>query len=1100
MIVRSTSGTGNSAAAPRVRHTRQRPCPICGGYAALRVGRGIRCWGFTAGTWSYCSREEFAGGAPYIDTASAYRHRLTGDCRCGQVHGFGAVPPSLHRRSTPATLGSELDPDTLHQVYSAYLDLCRLRDRHRDYFAARGRADLEVALSLGYGSLPLGYTSAREVVSALEGRFGADVVARVPGFYRRAGRIATLTATRDQDDAVIPARDEQGRIVGLVRRTITGPAAKYRTFPGGGADFYTVAGLDWQPGQHRELFLVEGIHKAHVAAELSGTRVMGLPGLTLRQAHLDAIRRLAPDVVIEAFDADKFRTKEVAAARHAAHKKLHELGITVMTAVWEAEDGKGLDDLLATGGHPRLRVVGRRPAVGPRAPVPLPDPAPAPVGMPLAEAQRETHQTIRAFVAHRRQHKGKLLVVKSPPGVGKTRAAGDAIVGQRVAARVVVATHAKAQEFADTYPGAITVVVGRNAENCARFPAVEAARRKGHDVAKVVCETCPVKQRCRTERGMYYAQFRTAGTLVGPVEMLGSGAFLRHGEVVIADDAQLERALIDERAITARDALDLARAVEPGPVRELLTILQRMIDAAGTVTPGQVSPPLIGPPAWDALARAAGGARRLAEVIRTAPPADDLLPHPDSDAARLYLTPEEIEAAPPAVLHVLMRLLHAELRGFAHGRDFNSGLAVYPGTPGKVVLRSLRPSVWDEKQDRPVLQDRAVLILDATPLDALIDVLADEANLTRLPDFAPIVTLPPNAAVTQIADRFGGKATIERTTTATDGAERRPGKEALLASFAAARRDYPGDREAVLCAKGLKADVVARGIPEERVLTFHGSRGMNSVEDADVLHVLGRPQAPDHQALALAHVLYKHQAPVSPHLTLKFEPYAGYRAPDGGGRAIEVLDFADSRVSAIFRQSREAELWQGVHRARLFRVGDAQGGIFDPQDAAIAREAEARRWVRVVIHSAHPIPGLRVDELVYAPPAQDANAARAAESDTRIATAIRQLGQEGAAITVAAVVRRAGASRRAVGRMLPAPRSRNLGAGVPTFSNDLSPKGRNTPYQIASPPELSAGADAAPAAMPCSGGCGRARKGPAPYTCWMCAGDWSEPEAARGAG
>lgn len=69
-------------------------------------------------------------------------------------------------------------------------------------------------------------------------------------------------------------------------------------------------------------------------------------------------------------------------------------------------------------------------------------------------------------------------------------------------------------------------------------------------------------------------------------------------------------------------------------------------------------------------------------------------------------------------------------------------------------------------------------------------------------------------------------------------------------------------------------------------------------------------------------------------------------------------------TESIRRQAREAEMVQGVHRARLFRIADAQTGMFEAGEETIARSVSTRQWVRVVIHSTQPVPGLRVDQLV----------------------------------------------------------------------------------------------------------------------------------------
>lgn len=1003
--------------ARRRTYSRDNPCPACSGWPTLPQGKGVRCYGFFAASARsfFCTREETAGRAPFNDGANAWKHRLYGPCPCGGIHGEAlpdGAPPWRPHLTVVEPEPEPLDPATLDAVYRRYLGLSPLRPEHVEHLAGRDTADLAIARARHYGSLPLGYTAAGKLVEALILDFGVTTLARVPGFYinRRSGKLNTHTATEKDDAIVIPAWNEHGQITALVRMRTRGEAAKYRTFHRGGADFYTITGPDWQPGDVRRLWIVEGTHKAHVAAYQSGQRILGLPGAHLSDAHTAAIAAMAPDEVIESLDADKFIKKDVARQQDRIHTQLTHAGLTVAAAVWEIEDGKGMDDLFAVGrAIPRLRMVAHRPEVTARTPEPAPIVSAA-AGRPLAEVQRETERTIGDFIQHRRRYKGRVKVIAAPAGVGKSTAAARAVHGFGVVARIGVATKAKAQEFADTYPGHIRAVEARNPENCQNFAAVEAARAKGHDVSDLVCERCPFLQDCRDTAGRYYQQFRQLGTLVGTSEMLYSSAFLKQGEVVIADDAALERVLIDLATISAPDALHLAAVIQPGPVRELLTVVQRAIDAERERAGGGFSLPLIGPYAWDALARAAGSAGRLLALIDASPPADDLLPAP---ADGQTLTADDINAAPPAVLSKLVHGLTVERAAFASGNDFNSGFSLHPGG---LEVRALRPPLWNRKEDKPVLADKAVLVLDATPLLPLVEHFAD--GLTFEPLYAPTVTLPANVSVTQIADRFHGKTSVNRTYTREDGTEYRPGKEALLTSLAGARADYPGDREAVICAKALKPDVEAAGLPDERVLTFYGNRGLNSIEDADVLHVLGRPQAPDWTALQLAHVIHRGEAPIAAHLAMKLEPYTGYRAPDGEGRAIAVLDFVDERVSAIFRQHREAELIQSIHRARLFRVSDAQVGFFEPAAQGVARSAGERRRVRVVLHSAQPVPGLRVDDLVYDAPPTSLNEQRQTAATARILAARNALAAEGVPVTVNAIKRLVGSRKDVIARVL----------------------------------------------------------------------------------
>ncbi len=294
-----------------------------------------------------------------------------------------------------------------------------------------------------------------------------------------------------------------------------------------------------------------------------------------------------------------------------------------------------MDDLLSNGHRPRLRTIARRAAVTARKPHEIPEPGPIARGRPLAEVQIETEQLIANFVRDRRAKHGHVKVAQVPPGVGKTTALAKAVTRQGVAARILTSTKQKAAELAERYPR-IKAVEGRSRQNCANFDLVEAARQKGHDVAALICKQCPYGRNglslqpwCETYG--YYSQFRWGGSLVGPVELLYSGAMMRTGELVFLDDPSLE------------------------------------------------------------LARAAGGASRLVALVRACPLERDILPASPNGGP---LTVEDIEAAPPAVLGMLLRLLKFEVRAFESGQEFNSGLSIHPGG---LELRELREPLTNRK-------------------------------------------------------------------------------------------------------------------------------------------------------------------------------------------------------------------------------------------------------------------------------------------------------------------------------------------------------------------------------------------------------------------
>ena len=105
---------------------------------------------------------------------------------------------------------------------------------------------------------------------------------------------------------------------------------------------------------------------------------------------------------------------------------------------------------------------------------------------------------------------------------------------------------------------------------------------------------------------------------------------------------------------------------------------------------------------------------------------------------------------------------------------------------------------------------------------------------------------------------------------------------------------------------------------------------------------------PSDELVYLAQVIHHDEAVVSAEKVLRERPYGGQPA------AVDVLDFRDDRVSALLKSRRDDELVQVIHRARLLML-KSQTGFEDMAE---------RRGVRLVIHTSHPIPGLRVDRLV----------------------------------------------------------------------------------------------------------------------------------------
>lgn len=329
------------------------PCPICHGYE--RAKKGERCWGYGTDGWAHCTRAEYAAGLP-LGSDGAYAHKLAGSCKCGRSHGdvVPVVRPAV--RDHDRTREQDAPVWVRDAVYQRYLALCPLRPEHLAVYARRGEVDAMVAQAYGYGSLPRGRDEAQRVVAALIREFGEHTLLTVPGFWaQKGGRPTTHTGSATDDSAVIPCRDERGKITALVRHTMSGSgsAAKYRNFSGS-REVHTVA----TGGVFGQVYIVEGIHKAHVAAEAGGVKVLGLAGAELTAGSLATLEAMhTEDGLVVALDAPDVRANKHVRDAHA--RLLHKLEAwpNVAVADWPDAHGKGLDDIIKAGHWPVLKPL-----------------------------------------------------------------------------------------------------------------------------------------------------------------------------------------------------------------------------------------------------------------------------------------------------------------------------------------------------------------------------------------------------------------------------------------------------------------------------------------------------------------------------------------------------------------------------------------------------------------------------------------------------------------------------------------------------------------------------------------------------------------------
>lgn len=371
-------------------------------------------------------------------------------------------------------------------------------------------------------------------------------------------------------------------------------------------------------------------------------------------------------------------------------------------------------------------------------------------------------------------------------------------------------------------------------------------------------------------------------------------------------------------------------------------------------------------------------------------PQVQLLPKPRRKSEGV-LTVEDVWEVPPASVQHLLEALQEELPAFLSYEEFNSRVRMDAGGINIWRLKEL-------PEDTPggtSFRHLALLVLDATPVEALVDYLTQHHQ--QLAPVRAVVQLPESVRVVQYAASSNGHVVLR---------EEWP-RERVAREIAAERQQHPvahPEQEAAICFHSQRQMVADLGFAPSQVLTFGNARGSNALAQVERLHVIGRPMPPADDLVFLAQVLHHDQEPVSGQLVLRSRSYGGQRYQS------DVVNFADPRVAALLRAGREDELVQVLHRARLVAL--------DPQATMdVVEQPVLRRQVRLVLHTSHPLPGLRVDELKVGPLQVDVNQARKVDAQARIVATAESLRQRGEALTVTAVAKAAGAHKATVAKV-----------------------------------------------------------------------------------
>jgi hypothetical protein len=316
------------------------PCPIC--------SKPDWCSVSDDEVWAICRRKSDGTGERKVDTSGAdyWLYRLKDS------------PQDNVPQNDPPKVPERADSETLDRVYRSLLDQLPLSHTHRQDLHGRGLSEGEIKRR-AYRTLPLG--GREDLAAKLVERFGPEVCSKVPGLYEKEGDPARWSIA-GASGILIPVRDTDGCIVALkMRADHPGEGPKYSYIsssnhggPGPGSQVHVP--LSEGSGRGAAARLTEGELKADVATALSGMLSVSVPGVSSWRNALPVLKALGLGKVHLAFDADVRRNRNVARAMADAFRTLDEQGFEVVLETWPEERGKGIDDLLAAGHQPDLKL------------------------------------------------------------------------------------------------------------------------------------------------------------------------------------------------------------------------------------------------------------------------------------------------------------------------------------------------------------------------------------------------------------------------------------------------------------------------------------------------------------------------------------------------------------------------------------------------------------------------------------------------------------------------------------------------------------------------------------------------------------------------
>jgi len=261
---------------------------------------------------------------------------------------------------TPAASAVAITPADRVMVDAIYTDFIALCPLSEDQRIAH---DLTQAQASRYGWLPRDPDSQAHIIAALLTTHTREELLGVPGFREHHGRLTIRGA-----GLMLPTRDLDGKIqaIDLRRAVVEEGQSRYIKLssridgdldaPSPGAPPHVAMPVDGVvvPGI---LGITEGVKKADYAADALGYPVVSIPGISATRVASGVLERFAGDVVVIMLDQDDPKKNDgrtvanVERARSNLATAATSLGYAVRLAMWDHAPAKGIDDLLAAGGH-----------------------------------------------------------------------------------------------------------------------------------------------------------------------------------------------------------------------------------------------------------------------------------------------------------------------------------------------------------------------------------------------------------------------------------------------------------------------------------------------------------------------------------------------------------------------------------------------------------------------------------------------------------------------------------------------------------------------------------------------------------------------------